>query len=169
MNNCKVLSRARSHLYWLVGVAVMASGCDQSATNILAVKLSNGHELGDLLAESPSGMIVLVSPGQCLTCDRRLRELLSAYPTESPRIPLVFTRLPSGFELRRFALEGIPRGLPYLVDSLADQVSEPIAVVRRGGGPSLVMPLAEADAIVKDAKLSAADSARNNQPGRFDI
>ncbi|MDX2208616.1 MAG: hypothetical protein SFU57_13345 [Gemmatimonadales bacterium] len=163
MINHAAFPRVFSRLCCLATFAVVAVGCDHRGTEFLAQKLSDGRDLVELLEEAPGGMVILVSPGQCLTCDSRLRKVFASYPSPLPPIPVVFTRPPTKFELRRFVLEGIPRGLPFVADSLASEVTEPIAIVHRERRPARVLRLVEADAMLRKIFLSAADSAQNSQ------
>lgn len=164
MDTCTNLSRALSRICCLATLATVIVGCDHRGAGFLTQNLSDGNHLGDLLNEAPNGVVILVSPGQCLTCDRRLRKVLATYPSQAPPIPVVFTRSPTEFELRRFALEGVPRNLPFVTDSLLSEVVEPLALVHRDRGSARVVRLADADAILRRIFLGAATSAQTLDP-----
>lgn len=100
--------------------------------------LSTGQNLAEIVAAAPSGLVALVSPAECLTCDRSLRAIVAMQRDSIAQVAIVYNRRPTDFERRRMILEGLPFDAAVLNEPLAGAGEKPVLAYGEPGGLRIV-------------------------------
>lgn len=157
---------------WLscpLAMVVLATGASCGRDHVVPGRpvLSTGQELAEIVAASPSGLVAVVSPEECLTCDRSLRAIVGMQRDTVAAVPLVFNRHPTEFERRRMILEGLPHDAAVLDEGLPGMGDQPLlAYSGEGGLRALPLEGRKGEELLSAAVHRAASAVHSSTRGR---
>jgi hypothetical protein len=103
-----------------------------------ATTLRDGRSLTSLLAKHDSGMIILVDPAECLSCNATLHSMLTTRKRRPDVVWFVLLRSPTEFERKQIALQlQAPDGVLSASGSRSGTLGPRAMVFVKGHAPRL--------------------------------